>query len=396
MRECRVLQMLSALGVGGAETWMMALLDYYRHASDKLNVQIKCDFCLTSGRTGAFDDQAKSLGAELYYFPYSRRTIRTFGRQLSCLLKERKYHAVHNHSDYAAAPQWFLARKSLPPVRAVHVHNPMFFPARVFSRKHVLVEAEKQVIARLATHILGTSREVLSIYDFDRPLFRRIPRLAAHCGFDVRPFAGDPSHSKAELCRELGLTGDQKIVLFVGRLGGDSSDPMSREVNQKNPGFAIEVMRHVIEADRDYIFVLAGGGDAHRQQLEQRVSEWGMSRNYHFLGVRHDIPKLMSAANLLLFPSRAEGLGMVAVEAQAAGLHVLTSQTTPRECVVVDNLVTFLPLEDGVRLWAETLLNICANEKRSVTEANQAVRDSAFSIENSAGLLASIYCQGMD
>jgi glycosyltransferase involved in cell wall biosynthesis len=87
----------------------------------------------------------------------------------------------------------------------------------------------------------------------------------------------------------------------------------------------------------------------------------------------------------------AEGLGMVAVEAQAAGLPVLASDTTPREGVVVSELVNSFPLAESAESWAKEVLRILDQPTRPARFCNQAVRDSGFSIENSAARLLDIY-----
>jgi glycosyltransferase involved in cell wall biosynthesis len=109
-----------------------------------------------------------------------------------------------------------------------------------------------------------------------------------------------------------------------------------------------------------------------------------------FVGIRKDIERFMLASDALLFPSRAEGLGMVAVEAQGAGLPVLASSEVPSECVVVQELVRFKDVEDGVAAWADDLLQL-AGQPRDMQDANQRVAASAFAIEKSSRALVKLY-----
>jgi hypothetical protein len=84
-------------------------------------------------------------------------------------------------------------------------------------------------------------------------------------------------------------------------------------------------------------------------------------------------------------------LGMVAVEAQATGLRVLTSTATPKECVVVKDLVTFKSLQDGAQAWAEEALAQIDQPRMNSLVANRAFEASPFSIENSARRLLQVY-----
>lgn len=59
--------------------------------------------------------------------------------------------------------------------------------------------------------------------------------------------------------------------------------------------------------------------------------------------------------DLLLFPSRYEGFGLVAIEGQVRGLHVLASTNVPIETQISDG-IKFLPLDAGIHAWAATAL----------------------------------------
>ena len=116
-----------------------------------------------------------------------------------------------------------------------------------------------------------------------------------------------------------------------------------------------------------------------------------MADRIRLSGIRFDVPRLMLAADLLLFPSVAEGLGMVAVEAQAAGLRVLASDTTPRECEVVAGMVTFASLALPATEWADRVLALIDAPPVDHAVALDALSDSGFSIGNSALALFDAY-----
>lgn len=387
--EYRVLQVFSTLGVGGAETWLMALLRYIDKVKDKLPYRIKFDICLTSGNKGVFDDEAVSLGAKLYYLRYSRRNLPTFIRKFRTILKNGRYDAIHDHQDYMAGIHFMLGIGRLPPVRIAHVHNPvanLAFFFRSKARLAVLIGG-KNLLAVRATHIIGTSRQVVTEYGFDADRFRKLKRSAVHCGFDVGRFALDYEKSRNAICMEFGWDRKATILLFVGRLNS--------ELNQKNPGFALEVAKACIEKNPRIHLLMAGGGDETRKELEDRVRAWGLQKSILFIGSRSDIPRLMSGSDLLLFPSVAEGLGMVAVEAQAAGLRVLASDAVPRECEAMPGMVEFKPLDAGPLAWAAEVMRLMNLPRPDQTICNLAVRAGPFSIENSAASLLEIYT-GLD
>ena len=383
--ELRILQVFSTLGVGGAETWLMSLLRHFDTKRNELPYRIRMDICLTSGNRGAFDDEATSLGARLFYPRYSRSSLPRFAREFRTILKNGRYDVIHDHQDYMAGIHFLIGLSYLPPIRIAHVHNPVanlafFFRSKL--RTAVLLTG-KNLLANLATHITGTSRQVVSEYGFDVERFANVRRRAVYCGFDVSRFNGEYAVSRRKILDEFDWKSNVKILLFVGRLNS--------ELNQKNPEFALQVAKLCIEVDPNVRFIMAGGGDDIRVELEGKVMQWGMQRSIRLIGARSDVPNLMSGSDLFLFPSVAEGLGMVAVEAQAAGLRVLASDAVPSECEAIPGMVTFLPLRAGVATWAKEVIDLMKLPITDSVNCNHAVRSSLFSIENSAATLIDIY-----
>lgn len=379
--ECRVLHVFTALGVGGAETWLMALLKYYNEVEGELPVRLRIDVCLTGGYKAAFDDEAVRLGARLFYVPYTRRNLPRFILHFRRLLRRERYHVVHDHQDYTAGLHFLFGFGLLPPTRIVHVHNPLLHIENYSKTllRRMTVKAGKELVSAVATHVLGTSRQILTEYGFTERSSLQLS--AVHCGFDVALFQGDRACLRADICREFGWGDSVKVLLFVGRLG----------TRQKNPEFALEVAKACIAREPKVRLLMVGGGEEERSQLNNRVKQWGLEEAIRLLGVRQDVARLMRGADLFLFPSRAEGLGMVAVEAQAAGLRVLASDAVPRECAVVPGVVRFKSLNDSAAGWAECALELMSAEPLNQVATKAAFGKSPFAIENSAKKLLELY-----
>jgi glycosyltransferase involved in cell wall biosynthesis len=229
----------------------------------------------------------------------------------------------------------------------------------------------------------------LDDFGFNSALFQSQVVRPLHCGFDVGDFNTPHGDAKRDLCEQFKWAADSRICLFVGRL--DGIDPSQPLWNHKNPQFALDAVHHSIANDPRIKFVIVGGGEDARTSLEARVREWGLSDVIRFVGSRLDVPQFMAAADLLLFPSSEEGLGMVAVEAQAAGLRVLASATVPHEAVVLEELVTFRSLDEGPASWGAEVCRLLDLPRFDVARASNAVQESEFSVHNSYRALHNIY-----
>jgi len=355
----------------------------------------RLDFLATSGNTGIFDEEARRLGAQIHYVRYGRDHLPQFAGELRRVLREGQYDVVHDHQDYASGWHFLMGAGALPPMRVTHLHNPAYQILNNYGvtvGRRLTAKIGRMLVARYSTHITGTSRRLIGEYGFDRRQFDKIPKGALYCGFNCARFLGDPVAAKASVCREFGWPQDATIILFAGRM--DHSPDVGHPRNHKNSGFAAAVALECVRRDvRVHALFVGTRIYPAVSILEQKIELAGFSERIRFAGVRADIERLMLASNVLLFPSRGEGLGMVAVEAQAAGLPVLASTAVPSECIVVQELMRFKNIEAGPTQWAVDLLQL-ASRQRDVFAANRQVVVSPFTIENSASALFALYSKG--
>ena len=391
--ELRVLHVLDNLGMGGAETWLMELLRFW-HGQSPAKDAPQFDFLATGGIPTYYDQEAKKLGSNVFYVRYGRSQLISFARGLRHVLRAGRYCAIHDHGDHAAGWHFLIGQGLLPRVRIVHVHNPAFHIRHnygVTTVRRLTAEIGKLLVARYATHITGTSRQVIGEYGFDTPRFRHLPKMALHCAFDTRPL-DQIEKTKIAVRGEFEWPSRAKIVLFAGRV--DQSPDFGHPLNHKNSELAVAIGIEAARLNPTIHMIFAGALSPAVPLLKDQIAKAGLVNRIRFLGVRRDLKRLMYGSDVLLFPSHGEGLGMVTVEAQAAGLPVLASTAVPQECIVVPELVRFETLTRSAEEWAAVLLQQ-ASLPRNVLAANRRVAASPFAIENSASALVALYCQGL-
>lgn len=152
--------------------------------------------------------------------------------------------------------------------------------------------------------------------------------------------------------RKLDVEG-KKVIGHVGRFNP-----------QKNHEFLIDVFNEIYKKDKDIVLLLVGDGYL-KEKIEEKVNKLGLDKSVKFLGVREDISELMQAMDLFLFPSQFEGLAVVMVEAQAAGLKVITSTGVTKESDITNN-VEFIELSKGAEYWADIIINSDFKKKDSI------------------------------
>ena len=301
------------------------------------------------------------------------------------------YDVVHDHQEFAGGWHFLAGIGHLPPIRVVHVHNPILgykWNYGVTIARRLTGAAGWFLVDRLATHVCGTSRKALAAHGYAPGQSAR-PRVSViHCGFNVGKFNAPRDIDRQSVLAEFGWPADAKIVLSVGRV--DRALQFDHPQNHKNTWFALHVVRKAAERDRSVRYLIAGAGGA-RSDFESNISQWGLQDQIRLCGLRDDVPRLMRAADVLLFPSADEGLGMAAVEAQAAGLPVLASTAVPDEAIVVHELYTALSLQAPVELWANTLIDIVRMPRPTLAMCRRLLEASCFSVESSARNLVEIY-----
>lgn len=132
------------------------------------------------------------------------------------------------------------------------------------------------------------------------------------------------------------------------------------------------------------------GDGSGRAAIRRKINRLGISSHVCFTGSRGDVPDLLQAMDVFVFPSHYEGLGISIVEAQAAGLPCLISDTIPAECIVTKHLVVRYDLKKTPDAWAEEITSLLHLPRKDRTDE---IRQAGYDLAQAAKKLETFYAE---
>lgn len=181
-----------------------------------------------------------------------------------------------------------------------------------------------------------------------------------------------------DLLRSKLAISDKFVVGHVGRF-----------VLQKNQAFLVDVFRHLCDKEPNSVLLLIGSGVL-EDEIKEKVEKYGLSDHIIFCGNTNKVNEFYQAMDCFVLPSFFEGLGIVAVEAQAAGLKTLCSDVVPREAKVTE-LMEYMSLTETADKWAMKILSYNNGYFRK-NMLDEIVR-SGYDIKASAKQLEDLYLE---
>lgn len=359
----RVLHVIGKMDRAGAETMIMNI---YRNI-DRTKIQF--DFMVFTDEKADYDEEIKELGGRIYHMPsFKGYNYLNLYRRFRKFFKEHPYKIVHGHIGSLAPAYLYCAKKEgLYTVAHSHCPNSNVFVTRIvfmILAYWVRYVADYYFACSLEA---GMDRFGKKIVSSNR--FRVINNAIESYKFTYTK----ERHQKMK--EEYGLVG-KTVLGHVGRF-----------VPVKNHKFMIQLFEVIAKEDKNTVLVFIGEGEE-KEAIEKMVVEKQLTDRVMFMGVREDIPDMMNLFDAFLFPSFYEGLGIVGIEAQAAGLPCFYSSVIPDEGMVTKN-VWKLSLDAGVDVWKECILNVLKNYDR--TNTVEEIKNSGFDIIQSAKELEEFY-----
>lgn len=334
----RVAQVVGKMNGGGVESVVM---NYYRHI-DRSRVQF--DFLVDADSTLVPREEINQLGGRVFNVPPYQH-INVYQKELVHLFQKYRWPIVHSHLNALSLFPLRAAKRAGIPVRIAHSHST--------SGGRELTKNALKAILKHFSYVYPTHRFACSRYA-GKWLFGPLSDFElVYNAIELTRFDFD-SQTRNAMRANLGISDQQLVVGHIGRF-----------MPQKNHRFIIDVFAELASKRSDVILLLVGDGED-KIAVEHRAANLGIADKVLFLGQRNDVDQLYQAFDVFILPSLYEGLGIVAIEAQRAGLPCVLSDKVPDEVDLTGN-VDFLPVDD-VRPWVEYLLTMRSGNRCSIRE----------------------------
>lgn len=265
-----------------------------------------------------FDDEFLSYGGNIFRIPHKSKKngkeIDFYYRGIKIIIGTYKilknngpYRAIHCHNYFESALCIIAAKMAGVKIRIVHSHNDLSVVKYSKTRK-MLQKVYKCIINKFATKKVGCSQAALKYLFGNRNDGIVINNAIDLEKFNVEKLSIEPTNSK-------GLR-----LLHVGNFS-----------SQKNQTFLIEIAAKLKRNKFPFNLTLVGGKTPYLDIVKELIRKYELEKEINILPQDSNIPYEMYNADLFLFPSKYEGLGIVLIEAQAVGLHCLVSDAIPPE-----------------------------------------------------------------
>jgi len=345
---------------GGVESMVM---NYYRHINKS---KVQFDFIIDEDSTIVPYDEIERLGGRVFKIPPYQKAI-AYHKSLVKLFRENNYRIVHSHINTLSIFPLFAAKRAGVQTRIAHSHSTA---GKGETMRNILKYTLRPLSKVFPTHYCACS-EHAGRWLFGDKLYNQGAVIIVRNAIDLAKFRFD-SQTREDVRKELNIKSKFALV-HVGRF-----------MAQKNHSFLIDIFEQIQKLDSNSVLFLVGEGEL-EQQTRNKVSQLGLDDHVRFLGVRNDVHRLLMGMDAFLLPSNYEGLGIVAVEAQATQLNVIASDMVPAEARI-SNSIEFISLNSSPKEWAEVILSY----RLEKSKANPII-DYDYDIENASELLLGIY-----
>lgn len=350
---------------GGIEN---VIMNYYR-AMDKENIQF--DFLCNTSKI-AYEEEIKLLGGKIFKISSRTNNYKKYKKDMKAFFENNanNYIAIWvNFCNLTNLDYLKYAKKYKINYRIMHSHNSQNMASKVHLIVHMI---NKIFVEKYATHFWACSDDA-GRWFFNSKIMKSDKYRIVNNAIDMDKF-GFSLETRNEMRKKLDLDG-KFVIGNIGRLHF-----------QKNHTFILDIFKEILNKNKNVVLLLVGQGEE-KENIERKIKELEIENNVKMLGIRKDIPELLHAMDIFLFPSVFEGFGLALLEAQGSGVKCFTSKDVVPEDVNVTNNVKFISLEKDAKYWAEEILNDLSeisDRETNIIEIKKIMSEKGYDIKTEA------------
>ena len=265
----------------------------------------------------------------------------------------------------------FAAKCAKVPVRIAHSHSTT---NKKEKKKNLMKQVLKPFSKLFATDYMCCS-ELAGRWLFGDKLYNEGKIYLLNNAIDLKKFEYNEK-IREEVRKELNIGEETFVMGHIGRF-----------VEQKNHSFLIDIFYELQKERQNAVLMLVGQGPL-QEESKAKVEQLGLKNKVLFLGQRNDAARLYQAMDVFVLPSLYEGLPVVGVEAQAAGLLCVFSDDMTKETKVLENTI-FNTLNQSASEWTKTILTESKEYVRGKT--SDEMKKKNFDIDTEACRLEKMY-----
>ena len=329
----RLLCIVGRMDTGGAETFLMKL---YR-AVDCSEYQF--DFCVSKDGEGHYDKEILSRGGRiLKTVAKSKNPIKSF-LSIKTIVQTNQYEYVLRVSQHSLSALELVAARLGGAKRTVfRSSNSKVMGGEV----EFLLHKTFRFLPSTVADIKIAPSKIAAVFMFGRKAVHNGKVIILNNAIDTGLFKFD-ADIRGEMRKSLGIN-NEFAVCHIGRFS-----------TQKNHHYLVNVFAELHKKKPEALLFLVGKGEL-EEEVKNQVVRLGLNNHVRFMGIRSDIPQLLMAMDVMVFPSFYEGMPNAVIEAQATGLHCVISDSITQEAAITDK-VDYMSLSATPEEWADKTLS---------------------------------------
>lgn len=370
-KKTKVLIFVDRMRHGGIQQFIVENIKHMNKSKIQIDV-----LTLDDGQSYPLDDTIKDLGCDFYKLKgiwiNNPLDYIKYAKAINNFFKEHDdYQVVHMNASSKNFLLLKYAKKYNIPVRIAHSHNIDFQTKNPI--KKLIGNILKLPMRKYATDYFACST-IAGEWLFGKKNIDNKKVKIINNAVDYEKFKYNEK-TREKIRKEFNI---KKNDLLIGHVG--------RFTNQKNHTFLIDIFFEITKQNKKAKLIMVGIGEK-EEEIKQKVKDLNIEDKVIFAGFRNNINELMQAMDVFLLPSLYEGLGIVLIEAQAAGLPSITSDKVVPQEAKISKLLHYIPLEENEKQWATKILESSLER----IDTKKEMQKKGYLIEQTAKYLEKFY-----